>query len=170
MDWSLASSVCKIPTALQPSYPAADWLMRGLPTSSQRNTVDAAIAALGLTVETQQATRDRIASLERALCRKRKSKTAAQVPAWRIGDRTYDVGGAVIVLTDGEDTVLLALIELGGTADKEQLIKRSGILKAPVVLLRIVKKYADLAPYIDANPGAKGRGGYQTRIRSAACR
>lgn len=90
---------------------------------------------------------------------------AATTPAVYLGDRKYQVGNdPPIVLGDAEDTVLLALLESGGAANKDQLIAASGKNDAPRVLKTIKRKYPQLDPHITMAEG-KGKGGYRTTVR-----
>jgi len=72
-----------------------------------------------------------------------------------------------IKLEAAEDCVIVALIELGGSATIDKLRDRSGIADAPRVLGRIVKKHSEFLGDTIKLPGGRGRGGYQTTIRFA---
>jgi len=85
-----------------------------------------------------------------------------------LGSGKYRFGQAAAVkVTDTEDTVLQAMLELGGVASKDELCDRSGKADAPRVLTSLRKKYVEVASLITL-PGKKGTGGYRVRISKPA--
>jgi len=93
-------------------------------------------------------------------------KGEPEVIARAMGRGVYCIGDETIKLEPAEDNVLTALIQLGGAATKDELIRKSGPANAPAVLRRIVKKWPALKRHITL-PGARGKGGYRTTIRPA---
>lgn len=83
---------------------------------------------------------------------------------WLSGGRVR-VGDQTIQLEEQEADVLQALVETGAAAGPE-LVERSGRSDAVRILKSITSKHSMLAPYI-SRPGARGRGGYKTTIKSS---
>jgi hypothetical protein len=81
-----------------------------------------------------------------------------------LGNRRCQVdSNTPIVLTETEDTVLSALIELGGAAEIDELRNHTGISDANKILRGIRLKHPELATAIIL-PGGRGKGGYRTTI------
>jgi hypothetical protein len=95
------------------------------------------------------------------------SHVRAVVEAVYLGERRYRVADEPpIILEEAEDHVLRSLIELGGAAKKDELVRQSGKDDAPRVLKTMREKHPALARHITL-PGGRGRGGYRTSIRDA---
>lgn len=123
---------------------------------------------IGLTGDPPADDRDLINQIEGFLDGRRtevkQRKPTADQEAVYIGDKKCQVDNdPPITLEEGEDTVLVALIELGGSASKSQLSVHSGRSDAHKVLKRIAEKHATLAAHITL-PGKRGAGGYRTTI------
>jgi hypothetical protein len=117
--------------------------------------------------EEKVAVADLAANMAIVVRRLRGELGADNLPAYRVGNKRYQVGDqAPIMLGEAEDHVLRSLIDLGGAATKSQLYGQTGKDDCPRILKKIREKHAALAPHIIL-PGGKGQGGYRTTIRAA---
>ena len=123
---------------------------------------DAALVTITRRVFDVYLDRNVIADLDAGLALEWESAEALKTEAVYLGNGLIEVGHEQLRLTDSQNDVIQALVELGA-AGLTELGSKSGRESPQKTLKAVIARYPALAPHIKL-PGGKSKGGYSTTI------